>query len=99
MNTQFSLWLRDKWTEGDQTTEQLASDYRATFTTQAGHRVLMHMLSEIYCTVVEPSSSASLDPLVLATANGRRIAIHEILDNIALAEQIETKSKEDEDGS
>ena len=101
MNTQFSLWLRDKWSQGDQTAEQLASDYRATFTTQPGWRVLQHMLSEIYCTVVEPSTSGSLDPLILATANGRRLAIHEILDNIALAEQMETKPlpEEEPDGS
>lgn len=99
MNTQFSLWLRGKWSHGDIDAEKLANDYRATFTTQAGHRVLMHMLSEIYATVIEPSTSASLDPLVLATHNGRRIVVHEILDNLSLAEQIQDKPKEDEDGS
>ena len=97
MNTSFSLWLRDKWATGDQTGEQLASDYRATFTTQAGWRVLQHMLSEIYCQVIEPGSSDSIDPLVLATQNGRRIVIHEILDNISLAEQIETKPLPEEE--
>ena len=98
MNAQFSLWLRDKWSRGDQDATNLASDYRATFSTEHGHRVLMHMLGETYCQVLESSTVESQNALALATLNGRRIVIHEILDNIDLAEH-ELIGKEDTNGN
>jgi len=98
MNTQFSLWLRDKWSRGDVDAAQLANDYRATFTTQAGNRVLQHMISEIYSTILEPASVESQNPQALAGHNARRSVIHEILDNIDLAENV-VEMKEDNDGS
>jgi len=88
MNTQFSLWLRDKWSRGEEDAKQLASAYQATFSTEPGSRVLMHMLNEIYCTVLEPGDENSINPLALAMHNGRRSMVHEILDNIDLAENI-----------
>ena len=98
MNAQMSLWLRDKWSRGDEDAKQLASAYQATFGTEAGFKVLMHLLNEIYCTVLEPGDENSTNPLALATHNGRRSMVHEILDNIDLAENIGRIETEQERG-
>ena len=73
-------WLGRKWAmDTDATT--LAESYRVTFSNNHGARVLSHLLDSVYCTVCELQ-----DPISLATHNGRRSLVHEILQNVDLAE-------------
>ena len=53
-----------------------------TFSTEQGRRVLKHLMDTIYCAIYEGS-----DPIALATLNGRRSVVHEILENIDVAER------------
>ena len=78
--TRFAEWLIRKWDRSPQ--PQLAQDYQLTFSTPSGSRVLTHLLDQVYCQIYEGS-----DPLAMAMHNGRRSLVHEILENIDLAEQ------------
>lgn len=78
----FSEWLGRKWQRQPQA--DLARAYRATFATPDGQRVLQHWLDHVYCTIYEGA-----DPIQMATHNGRRSFVHEILEALDLAEHPE----------
>lgn len=75
-------WLAHKWQREPQPT--LAQDYQVTFSTPQGQRVLQHLFDHVYCTIYEGQ-----DALAMAAHNGRRAVIHEILENLDLAESPE----------
>jgi hypothetical protein len=76
MTTRFTDWLTRKW-------QPLSSDlpraYMVCFGTPEGQRVLQHLLDQIYTTTCPQA-----DALALATHNGRRSVVQEILENIDL---------------
>ena len=73
-------WLGVRW---QRTTDpSLLASYQATFGNLHGHRVLTHLMDSVYCTVCE-----STDPIALATHNGRRSLVQEILENLDMAER------------
>lgn len=71
-------WLGLKWARVDDT---LREDYRVTFNSIQGRRVLHHLMDTAYCVVYEGT-----DALALATLNGRRSLMHEILEVLDQAE-------------
>jgi ribulose kinase len=76
----FSEWLASKWQPGtDQ--KQLMQAYQVTFSTVQGQQVLQHLLDEVYC-----QTCPVHDPIALATHNGRRSVVHEMLENIDVAQ-------------
>ncbi len=88
----FTEWLTRKWSRKPDL--QLAQSYLITFSTAHGRRVLEHLMNAVYCTIYEGS-----DPIKMAMHNGRRSLVHEILENIDLAEhpdkhEIETTTEE-----
>lgn len=72
-------WLRYKWDHAPH--PSLAQDYQVTFSTEHGRRVLQHFLDAVYCSVYEGT-----DPIAAALHAGRRSLVHEVLQNIDLAE-------------
>jgi hypothetical protein len=75
----FRDWLVTKWRrEAD---PSLAQAYGATYATPEGQRVLRHLLDSVYCTVYEGT-----DPSAALVHNARRSVVHEILENVDLAE-------------
>jgi hypothetical protein len=78
MTFRFKTWLANKWHGVD---SDLVNSYLSTFNAPHGQRVLQHLLDSVYCTIYEGS-----DPIALAVHNGRRSVIHEILENIEIAE-------------
>jgi len=75
----FARWLANKWERSEQ--KELENAYRVTFDNVYGRIVLHHWLNNIYC-----QYSQSTDPIELATHNGRRSVIHEILEALDMAE-------------
>lgn len=71
-------WLGFKWAPLD---ASLREDYRVTFNSIQGRRVLHHLMDTAYCLVYEGS-----DPIAMATLNGRRTLVHEILEVLDQAE-------------
>lgn len=69
--------MRRKWQAHD---EETLRAY-AIFNSPDGQRVLQHWLDNVYCDVYEGNNQIDL-----AHHNGRRSAIHEILQNIHHAE-------------
>jgi len=79
----FYSWLIYKWKYDYD--KSLLESYYITFSTEHGQRVLHHLLDSVYCTIYE-----GLDPIMMATLNGRRSLVHEILENI---DQVERPNK------
>lgn len=75
----FTEWLTRKWDRSPQ--PLLAQDYQVCFSTPHGQRVLTHLLDQVYCQIYEGT-----DPIAAATHNGRRSLVHEILENLDVAE-------------
>ncbi len=71
-------WLGRRWRS--QLDPALLQDYRATFSNPAGQRVLYHLMDAAYCQIY-----AGHDPIELATLNGRRSLVHEMLENLDMA--------------
>ncbi len=80
MTSHFRNWLSNKWRK--RMDPALGQCYRVTFSTLEGREVLQHLLDEVYCQTCPVN-----DPIALATHNGRRSVIQEILENIDLSEQ------------
>jgi hypothetical protein len=76
-------WLGLRWDKRPVSMD-LAQDYKATFSTLAGQRVLRHLLDNIYCRTYEGT-----DVQMAAAHNYRRTVIQEILENIDRAEAID----------
>jgi hypothetical protein len=76
----FTEWLGQKWRR--RTDPALAQAYQVTFSTAQGQLVLQHLLDEIYC-----QTCPTRDQIDLATHNGRRSVVQEILENIDAANE------------
>ena len=87
MTRRFTQWLAQKWVRT--LPEQLLRDYQVTFGSLEGQRVLQHLLNETYCQVCPVT-----DPIALATHNGRRSVVQEILENIEQAERVPTLNED-----
>jgi len=72
-------WLSRKWLRDEQPT--LAESYQLAFSTPHGAQVLRHLMDTIYCSIYEGT-----DPVMALAHNARRAVVHEILENIDLAE-------------
>ena len=72
-------WLVRKWSR--EPDPALLKSYLVCFSTEHGRRVLQHLVDGVYCTIYEGT-----DPIALAMHNGRRSLVHEILENIDIAE-------------
>jgi len=73
-------WISQKWRRS--LDPNLGQAYLATFSTIQGRQVLQHLLDEVYC-----QTCPVHDPIALATHNGRRSVVQEILENIDLSER------------
>lgn len=73
-------WFGSKWRK--RLDPSLAKSYQITFSTVQGREVLQHLLDEVYCQTCPVN-----DPIALATHNGRRSLVQEILENVDMAEQ------------
>ena len=69
----------------------LAEAYRLTFSGLHGEHVLAHLMDSIYCRPYEGH-----DPMEMAMHNGRRSVVHEILENIDLAERPDSYTVKEE---
>lgn len=78
--TRLRAWLQRKWSHA--LDPSLAESYRIVFGGLHGERVLQHLLDQVYCTVYEGH-----DPVELAKHAGRRSVVHELLENLDMAEQ------------
>ena len=78
--TRFRHWLQQKWQRQD--AQALLKAYQVTFSTLEGRQVLQQMIDQTYATICE-----SANPIDLAAHNARRSVVHEILQNLDLAEQ------------
>jgi len=89
------VWLQSKWSRSVDTDAQtLAGDYQATFASEPGQRVLRHLLDNVYCSIYEGK-----DVIEAAHHNGRRSVVHELMQNIDMAEhadkyQVSVETKE-----
>ena len=83
MTLRFTEWLTRRW--AILPTDELAQAYQVTFSTAHGRLVLNHLLNEVYC-----QACPSRDPIDLATHNGRRSVVQEMLENIERGEQPST---------
>lgn len=72
-------WLSTRWRR--RIDPGLADAYQVTFSTLHGRQVLRHLMDEVYCQLCPLN-----DPIALATHNGRRSLVHEMLENIDAAE-------------
>lgn len=79
MMRRMAEWLGIKWDRAD---AALREDYRVTFNSIQGRRVLHHLMDTAYCVVYEGT-----DPIALATLNGRRSLVHEMLEVLDQAEK------------
>jgi hypothetical protein len=79
MTRTLKTWLQEKWRRG--LDPSLAQAYQVTFSSLHGRQVLQHLLDEVYC-----QTCPVTDPIALATHNGRRSVVQEILENIDVAE-------------
>ena len=77
--TRFTAWMTQKWAR--RLDPGLVQAYQVTFNSLHGRAVLQHLLDEIYCQVC-----LSKDPIDLSTHNARRSVVHEILENIDMAD-------------
>lgn len=73
-------WLPRKWRH-DLSLHDLQRAYHVTFSTPEGQLVLQHLLDTIYCQVYEGTDAEQA-----LAFNSRRSVIHEILQNLDLAE-------------
>ena len=80
MKGTIAQWLSQKWLREEQPT--LAESYRLAFSTGHGERVFRHLLDTIYCSIYEGEN-----PHMALAHNARRSVVHEILENIDLAER------------
>lgn len=78
--TRFIEWLSAKWSR--ETDPSLLQAYQVTFSTPQGRMVLKHLLDDVYC-----QTCPNMEPIALATHNGRRSVVQEILENIDRAEK------------
>lgn len=79
MNKRFWEWMQRKWVGSE---PSLNASYRACFTgNEHGARVLQHLLDSVYCSVYE-----GRDPIECVIHNARRTVVHEILQNVDIAE-------------
>lgn len=78
--TRIEAWLGRMWERAPD--PGLLQAYRVTFSTLHGQQVLTHLVDSVYCTVCEGT-----DPIALATHNGRRTVVQEILENLDMAER------------
>ena len=76
MFQRLSEWFEHRW-YNQANNFSLAQDYFVVFSSEAGRRVLQHLLDEVYCSVYEGS-----DPSMALVHNARRSVIEEILRNI-----------------
>lgn len=76
----FKDWLSFKWRKT--LDPHLAQAYQVTFSSLQGREVLQHLLDEVYCQTCPMN-----DPIALATHNGRRSVVQEILENIDIGAQ------------
>lgn len=81
MRRRIAEWLGFKWAPLD---ASLREDYRVTFNSVQGRRVLHHLIDTAYCIVYEGT-----DPIAMAMLNGRRTLMHEILEVLDQAENPE----------
>lgn len=79
MTSRFMSWLTHRWRPVQP--DPLRQSYRVTFSTLHGQQVLQHLLDSVYCQVYEGT-----DPQAALVQNARRSVIHEILQNIDMAE-------------
>jgi len=79
MTRRFTEWLTRRWSP--QPLDELCVAYQITFSTPHGQLVLQHLLDEVYC-----QTCPSLDPIALATHNGCRSVVQDILEKIEIAE-------------
>ena len=75
-------WLQQKW--HPRPAETMLRAYQATFSTMEGQLVLQDLLDRVYC-----QTCPSLDPQALATHNGCRSVVQDILEKIDQAQQPE----------
>jgi len=75
----FREWLLNKWRRNPG--KDVLHAYRVTFDSLHGRVVLQHLLDEVYCQVCPTH-----DPIDLATHNGRRSVVHEMLELVDQAE-------------
>lgn len=71
-------WLSHKWSR--RLDPSLSQAYQVTFSSLQGRLVLQHLMDEVYCQTCPVN-----DPIALATHNGRRSVVQEILENIDIA--------------
>lgn len=77
--SRFLDWLSRKWQP--ERPDELLRAYHVTFSTADGRRVLQHLMDNTYCQICPTA-----DAVALATHNGRRSVVHEILQNLDRAE-------------
>ncbi len=75
----FTEWMGLKWTR--KTEASLSEDCQVTFSTPHGRRYLKFMIDNIYASIYEGK-----DSIEMATHNGRRSVVHEILETIDMVE-------------
>jgi len=75
----FTEWLSQKWRRP--LDPHIRQAYLITFSTPHGRQVLQHLMDEVYCQICNTH-----DPIMLATHNGRRSLVQEILEMIDEAE-------------
>ena len=75
----FYEWFTRRWERKPDPV--LLESFRVTFQSEHGRRVLQHLMDKVYCTFYEGT-----DPIAAAAHNGRRSLVHEILENIDIAE-------------
>lgn len=88
--TRFHQWLQRKW---QPLPSDLMQSYQRTFASADGQRVLQHLIDSVYATTCEQT-----DGVALATHNGRRSVVQELLHNIDLAEWPDKYKQEVFDG-
>ncbi len=89
LKSRFADWLGSKWRK--RLDAHLAQSYQVTFSSLQGREVLQHLMDEVYCQVCPVN-----DPIALATHNGRRSVVQEILEAIDIGEQPDKYSPREE---
>ena len=70
-------WILRKWTRQPDPPDQIRQAYQVAFGSVHGQIVLQHLVDNVYATVCY-----SKDDIELATHNGRRSVIQDILENV-----------------